>query len=120
VTREITIRDFFCHRSGLPEHAGDLLADLGFTREQILHRLRYQRPNSSFHARVDGPVALEPGWAASLPRAGADLRFPQRSPNVRAAEATQPFVRCWRQRIRRRLGEVSSDRDGAGAPADAA
>lgn len=50
VTREITIRDLFCHRSGLPEHAGDLLEDLGFTREQILHRLidgkwvqKYQR-----------------------------------------------------------------------------
>jgi CubicO group peptidase (beta-lactamase class C family) len=30
VTREITIRDMYAHRSGLPEHAGDLLEDLGF------------------------------------------------------------------------------------------
>src|SRR5881397_3574301 len=29
VTREITIRDMYAHRSGLPEHAGDLLEDLG-------------------------------------------------------------------------------------------
>jgi CubicO group peptidase (beta-lactamase class C family) len=50
VTRQITLRDFFCHRSGLPEHSGDLLEDLGFTREEILRRLRYQRPNSSFRA----------------------------------------------------------------------
>lgn len=50
VTREITIRDFFCHRSGLPDHAGDLLEDLGFTREEILHRLRYQRPDTSFRS----------------------------------------------------------------------
>ena len=50
VTREITIRDFYCHRSGLPEHAGDLLEDLGFTREEILHRLRYQKPDSSFRS----------------------------------------------------------------------
>ena len=50
VTREITIRDFFCHRSGLPEHTGDLLEDLGFTREQILQRLRYQRPDTSFRS----------------------------------------------------------------------
>ena len=28
VTREITIRDMYAHRSGLPEHAGDLLEDL--------------------------------------------------------------------------------------------
>jgi CubicO group peptidase (beta-lactamase class C family) len=34
----------------LPDHAGDLLEDLGFTREEILHRLRYQRPDSSFRS----------------------------------------------------------------------
>src|SRR5260370_5832219 len=50
VTREITTRDMFAHRSGLPEHAGDLLEDLGFTRTQILHRLRYQHPSSSFRS----------------------------------------------------------------------
>ena len=50
VTREITIRDFYSHRSGLPEHTGDLLEDLGFTRQEILHRLRYQTPESSFRS----------------------------------------------------------------------
>ena len=50
VTREITIRDFYSHRSGLPDHAGDLLEDLGFTREEILYRLRYQKPDSSFRS----------------------------------------------------------------------
>src|SRR5262245_44546838 len=50
VTREITIRDMYAHRSGLPEHAGDLLEDLGFTRAEILHRLRYQPPESSFRS----------------------------------------------------------------------
>jgi CubicO group peptidase (beta-lactamase class C family) len=50
VTREITIRDFYAHRSGLPDHAGDLLEDLGFSREEILHRLRYQKPDSSFRS----------------------------------------------------------------------
>src|SRR6266404_8375473 len=50
VTREITIRDMFAHRSGLPEHAGDLLEDLGFARAEILHRLRYQQPSSSFRS----------------------------------------------------------------------
>src|SRR5262249_25672934 len=28
VTRQVTLRDMFCHRSGLPDHAGDLLEDL--------------------------------------------------------------------------------------------
>jgi CubicO group peptidase (beta-lactamase class C family) len=50
VSREITVRDFYCHRSGLPDHAGDLLEDLGFTREEILHRLRYQSPDTSFRS----------------------------------------------------------------------
>ena len=50
VTRELTIRDLYAHRSGLPDHAGDLLEDLGFARAEILHRLRYQPPSSSFRA----------------------------------------------------------------------
>jgi CubicO group peptidase (beta-lactamase class C family) len=50
VTREITVRDFYAQRSGLPDHAGDLLEDLGFTRAEILHRLRFQRPDTSFRS----------------------------------------------------------------------
>src|SRR6266480_1980681 len=50
VTREITIRDMYAHRSGLPEHAGDLLEEFGFSRTEILHRLRYQHPDSSFRS----------------------------------------------------------------------
>jgi CubicO group peptidase (beta-lactamase class C family) len=50
VTREITVRDMYAHRSGLPAHAGDLLEDLGFTRAEILYRLRYQHPESSFRS----------------------------------------------------------------------
>ena len=67
VTREITIRDFYSHRSGLPDHAGDLLEDLGFTREEILHRLRYQTPDSSFrsHYAYTNFGITEAGVAAS-------------------------------------------------------
>ena len=50
VTRQITVRDMYAHRSGLPDHAGDLLEDIGFTRSEILFRLRYQRPDSSFRS----------------------------------------------------------------------
>jgi CubicO group peptidase (beta-lactamase class C family)/pimeloyl-ACP methyl ester carboxylesterase len=50
VTREITVRDMYAHRSGLPDHAGDLLEDIGFTRAEILFRLRYQHPDSSFRS----------------------------------------------------------------------
>lgn len=50
VTSQITIRDLFAHRSGLPDHAGDLYEDLGADRAQVLHHLRYQHPDSSFRA----------------------------------------------------------------------
>src|SRR5436309_11149495 len=50
VTRVITIRDMYAHRSGLPAHSGDLLEDVGFTRTEILYRLRYQHPDSSFRS----------------------------------------------------------------------
>jgi CubicO group peptidase (beta-lactamase class C family) len=50
VTSEVTIRDMFSHRSGLPGHAGDLLEDLGATREEVLYRLRFAKPQYSFRA----------------------------------------------------------------------
>ncbi|MDV8001088.1 serine hydrolase [Rhodococcus sp. IEGM 1408] len=36
----VTVGDLFAHRSGLPEHAGDDLEDLGYARPAILHGLR--------------------------------------------------------------------------------
>lgn len=50
VTREITIRDMFSHRSGLPEHANDLLEDLDYGRDAMLKHLRYVKPASSFRS----------------------------------------------------------------------
>ncbi len=40
VTRMVTVGDLFSHRSGLPDHAGDLLEDMGYDRRQVLDRLR--------------------------------------------------------------------------------
>ncbi len=39
-TRELTVADLYAHRSGLPDHAGDILEELGYVRNEILHRLR--------------------------------------------------------------------------------
>ena len=36
VSERVSVGDLFSHRSGLPDHAGDLLEDLGFDREEIL------------------------------------------------------------------------------------
>lgn len=49
VTRHVTLADLFSHRSGLPDHAGDLLEDLGYDRSYILERLRYE-PSAPFRA----------------------------------------------------------------------
>jgi CubicO group peptidase (beta-lactamase class C family) len=51
VTNELTLRDLLCHRSGLADHAGDLLEDLGYDRAAVLHRLRFDRPASSFRSQ---------------------------------------------------------------------
>ena len=40
VTTQVTIGDLLSHRSGLPDHGGDTLEDLGFDRRQVLERLR--------------------------------------------------------------------------------
>jgi CubicO group peptidase (beta-lactamase class C family) len=50
VSAEVTLRDLLCHRTGLPEHAGDVLEDLGYSRAEVLRRLRFQKPAGPFRA----------------------------------------------------------------------
>ncbi len=40
-TSRIEIRDFLSHRSGLATESGDMLEDLGYSRPDILYRMRY-------------------------------------------------------------------------------
>jgi CubicO group peptidase (beta-lactamase class C family) len=83
VTREITIRDMYAHRSGLPEHAGDLLEDVGFTRAEILHRLRYQHPDSSFRSHyaytnfgiTEGAVAAAKAYGLDWEKASEEKLY---------------------------------------------
>ena len=56
VTAEFTIRDLLTHRSGLGLGAGDLMfwPDRNdFTKEDIIHNLRYLKPVSSFRSKYD-------------------------------------------------------------------
>lgn len=39
VSAHVTIGDLYAHRSGLPDHAGDDLEDLGYDRKMVLERL---------------------------------------------------------------------------------
>ncbi len=52
VTREFTIRDLLTHRSGLGLGAGDLMMwpSTDFTREEIMARLKFLKPASSFRS----------------------------------------------------------------------
>lgn len=50
VTSELTLKDLLSHRSGLPDHAGDLLEDLGFDQKTIFHKLRLE-PIVGFRAQ---------------------------------------------------------------------
>ncbi|MCX5379306.1 serine hydrolase [Streptomyces sp. NBC_00091] len=49
VTSHMSPADLFSHRSGLPDHAGDLLEDLGYDRAYILDHLRLE-PLTPFRA----------------------------------------------------------------------
>ena len=50
VTHEMTVRDLLTHRSGLGLGAGDLLwwPTTNFSTDEIIHKLRYIRPATSF------------------------------------------------------------------------
>jgi CubicO group peptidase (beta-lactamase class C family) len=52
VTRELTVRDLLSHRSGLATFGGDLIwYDTTYKSDEILRRIRYLKPTSSFRSR---------------------------------------------------------------------
>jgi CubicO group peptidase (beta-lactamase class C family) len=53
VSHEMTIRDLLTHRSGMGLGEGDLLfwPHTTFTRDEIIYRLRFMKPASSFRSR---------------------------------------------------------------------
>ncbi|MDT0593574.1 serine hydrolase [Glaciecola petra] len=54
VTREFTVTDLLTHRSGLVSGAGDSMIwpePSGFSRDEVIHNLRYLKPEYSFRAR---------------------------------------------------------------------
>ena len=51
VTREITLRDLLSHRSGLGRRGDMLWYGSPFDRAEVLRRIRYLKPNSSFRSQ---------------------------------------------------------------------
>lgn len=72
VTRNVTYADLFSHVSGLPDHAGDLLEDLGYSRAYILHALRLEKldPFRSDYAYTN--FGLTAAAVAAAAAAGSD------------------------------------------------
>ena len=70
-TQQLTIRDLFSHRSGLPGAAGNELESLGYDRGEILHRLRLVKPASSFRSAYSySNFGLTEGAEAAAKAAG--------------------------------------------------
>ncbi|MCB1111797.1 MAG: serine hydrolase [Chlamydiales bacterium] len=51
-TRYTTARDLLAHRTGLPAFGGDLLGKMGYNDSEILHRIRFIDPASSFRDKA--------------------------------------------------------------------
>lgn len=67
VSREITIRDVLSHRSGLGRRGDLLWYGSAYSRDEILHRIRYLVPNSSFRSQFgyQNIMVLAAGQAAA-------------------------------------------------------
>ncbi|MCM1966963.1 serine hydrolase [Streptomyces sp. G1] len=82
VTSHVTTADLLSHRSGLPDHAGDLLEDLGYDRSYILDHLRLA-PLSPFRASyaytnfgfTAGAEAIARSHGATWQKLSADTLF---------------------------------------------
>ena len=73
----VTVGDMYAHRSGLPDHAGDDLEDLGYDRRDVLERLRACRSTRSgqlrlHQLRADRGAEAVAGARASRGRTSAD------------------------------------------------
>ncbi|MEV0295052.1 serine hydrolase [Nocardia sp. NPDC050710] len=111
VTANVTIGDLFSHRSGLPDHAGDRLEDLGYGRRQVLERLRME-PLDPFRITYQYTnFGLTAAAEAVAEAAGAE--WAQLSEDVLYAPlgmtATSSRFDDYRARTNRAVGHMSVD-----------
>ncbi len=72
-THEVRVRDFLCHRSGLPDSAGDVLVDLGYDQDEIVRRARFILPDSGFRSAFGySNVGYTCGCVAAAKPSGLD------------------------------------------------
>lgn len=80
-TRFATARDLLAHRTGLPAFGGDLMGKIGYTDEEIMSRIRFIVPASSFR---NSPHYSNLGYFA----AGELLKAVSGQPFDQAVQAT--------------------------------
>jgi CubicO group peptidase (beta-lactamase class C family) len=111
-TAEVTIRDLFAHRSGLWGDAGNDIEALGYSRDEILGRLKLLQPGGSFRAGyLYSNFGLTEGGVAAARAAGmswedladAKLFFRHRDFLARANRASLHVLvdGAWSPRVKR-------------------
>ncbi|WP_328403940.1 serine hydrolase [Nocardia sp. NBC_00403] len=113
VTANVTIGDLFAHRSGLPDHAGDRLEDLGYDRRQVLDKLRVDPLDPfriTYHYTNFGLTA-----AAEAVAAAAGAEWAQLSADVLytplGMSSTSSRFDDYKARSNRAVGHMSVDGD---------
>src|SRR5690606_31139202 len=79
VTAHVSVADLYAHRSGLPDHAGDDLEEIGYGRAGIIERLRL------FELALDLVFLGEPSrdWFALYNAAFERALYPAADPDPR-------------------------------------
>lgn len=115
-TRGVTIADLFSHRSGLPDHIGDDLEDLGYGRQTILHRLRYAplTPIRSHYAYTN--YGITAGAEAVARTAGVDWATLSERTLYRPAGMTRTSSRYADYEARDNRAVLHVERDGRWQP----
>ncbi len=111
VTRMLTVGDLFAHRSGLPDHAGDLLEDLGYDRRAILERLRLlplEKFRTSYAYNNFGVTAAAEAVAAAAGRSWPELSEDALYRPLGMSSASSRFA-DYRARPNRAVGHVRVD-----------
>lgn len=69
VSRELTVKDLLCHRSGLATFGGDLLwYNTNYNRDEVLRRIRFLKPISSFRSQFGYQNILFLGAGEIVPK----------------------------------------------------
>lgn len=110
-TSMLTVADLFAHRSGLPDHAGDLLEDLGYDRRAVLERLRFL-PLASFRTSYAytnfGVTAAAEAVAAAAGKTWEDLSEQALYQPLGMTSASSRFA-DYESRPNRAVGHVKVD-----------